>query len=321
VQRESHEEEERMSKTSRTRRRAETALVPVVTPSPGALERYDPFRRYMEEVRRYPLLTAEEERALAIRFRETQDPKAAHRLVTANLRLVVKIANEYRSHWTNLLDLVQEGNIGLLHAVKRYDPFRGVRLSSYAQYWIRAYIIYYLLANFRLVKIGTTQAQRKLFFRLQRAREQLLAMGINPGAKLLADRLDVTEEDVQQMSVRLDSPEVSLDSTPTGSDQPPLVDSLRSKNADPEADLGEQEVRNLISQALSSFAETLRDERERVLWHERLLADTPATLQDIGSRFGISRERARQIEERLKKRCRDFLTKRLGTEVKLSFLD
>jgi RNA polymerase sigma-32 factor len=310
-----------MSQTKQAGKQAEARPPPTAAPSAGALERYDPFRRYMEEVRRYPLLTPDEERELAIRFQETQDPKIAHGMVTANLRLVVKIANEYRSHWTNLLDLVQEGNIGLMHAVKRYDPFRGVRLSSYAQYWIRAYIIYYLLANFRLVKIGTTQAQRKLFFRLQRAREQFLAMGINPGAKLLAEKLDVTEEDVQQMSVRLDSPEVSLDSTPAGSDQPPLVESLRSKGADPEVDLGEQEVRNLISRALAAFAETLRDDRERVLWNERLLADTPATLQDIGARFGISRERARQIEERLKKRCRDFLTKRLGSEVKLSFLD
>jgi RNA polymerase sigma-32 factor len=285
-----------------------------------ALERFDPLRRYMEEVRHHPLLTPDEEHELAVRFRETQDPALAHRLVTANLRLVVKIANEYRSHWTNLLDLVQEGNVGLLQAVKRYDPFRGVRLSSYAQYWIRAYIIYYLLANFRLVKVGTTQAQRKLFFRLQRAREKLLAMGVTPGAKLLAEKLDVTEQDVQEMSARLDSPEISLDATPPGSDQPALKDSLRSGAAGPEMDVSEQEIRARISAALAKFADTLADERERTIWAERLVAEDPVTLQDIGSRFGVSRERARQLEERLKKRARDFLQKELGGDVRLEFL-
>jgi RNA polymerase sigma-32 factor len=285
-----------------------------------ALERFDPLRAYMEEVRRYPLLTPEEEHDLAVKFRETQSPDIAKRLVTSNLRLVVKIANEYRSHWTNLLDLVQEGNIGLMQAVKRYDPFRGVRLSSYAQYWIRAYIIYYLLANFRLVKIGTTQAQRKLFFRLQRARERFLAMGVNPGAKLLAEKLDVTEQDVAQMSVRLDSPEVSLDAPLPGGAEQPLVSSLQSQQPSPESDIGEHEIRARISRALDSFGKTLTDEREQALWKERLLAEEPATLQEIGTRFGISRERARQLEERLKKRCRDFLVKELGVDVQLAFL-
>lgn len=289
--------------------------------SSRALERFDPLRQYMEEVRRYPLLTPEEEHDLAVKYRNTGDPRHAQRLVTANLRLVVKIANEYRSHWTNLLDLVQEGNVGLLQAVKRYDPFRGVRLSSYAQYWIRAYIIYYLLSNFRLVKVGTTQAQRKLFFRLQRARERFLAMGVHPEAKLLAERLDVSEEDVRQMSVRLDSPEISLDVAPPGSDHPGIVDTLRAPQPGPEAEMSEQEVRERITRALAKFGDSLEDDRERILWKERLLADEPATLQDVGARFGISRERARQLEERLKKRARQFLTQELGGDVKLAFLD
>jgi RNA polymerase sigma-32 factor len=304
---------------AKAKRRPAKSSEPVRPSADRALERFDPLRAYMESLRRFPLLTPEEEHDLAVKLRESEDPAIAHRLVTANLRLVVKIANEYRSHWTNLLDLVQEGNIGLVQAVKRYDPLRGVRLSSYAQYWIRAYIIYYLLSNFRLVKVGTTQAQRKLFFRLQRARERFLAMGVNPGAKLLADTLDVSEDDVRNMAVRLDSPDVSLDATPPGSDHHPLVDSLRSREPGPESDISEQEIRARISAALDAFGATLTDEREQALWKERLLADEPATLQEIGTRFGISRERARQLEERLKKRCREFLSRELG-DVKLAFL-
>jgi RNA polymerase sigma-32 factor len=287
----------------------------------GALERLDPLRVYMDGVRRYRLLTPEEERDLATRFRETGDPKLAHSLVTANLRLVVKIANEYRSHWTNLLDLIQEGNIGLMQAVKRFDPLRGVRLSSYSQYWIRAYIIYYLLANFRLVKVGTTQAQRKLFFRLQKARDELIAMGITPGPKLLAEKLDVTEQEVHEMSVRLDSPEVSIDATAPGKESPPLRDSLPGHSPGPELDVSAAELHEQIRAALRRFGETLDNERERVLWDERLLAEEPATLQDIGARFQISRERARQLEERLKKRCREHLERELGVDVRLAFLD
>lgn len=296
---------------------ATRALVP--RPAAGALDRLDPLRLYMEGVRRYPLLTPEAEADLATRFKASGDPKLAHEMVTANLRLVVKIANEYRSHWTNLLDLIQEGNVGLMQAVKRFDPLRGVRLSSYAQYWIRAYIIYYLLANFRLVKIGTTQAQRKLFFQLQRAREQLLAMGITPAPKLLAEKLEVTEQEVREMSVRLDSPEVSLSAPPSDSDSPGLMGTLRSNAASPEEDVGVEEIRARLSEALRKFGEALTDERERVLWSERMLTEEPATLADIGARFNISRERARQLEERLKRRVRAFLQEELGAEVDLAF--
>ena len=165
-------------------------------PDAGALVRYDPLQRYLAELRRYPLLSREEERRLAVRYKERHDLEAAYRLVTANLRLVVLIAREYQRAFRNLLDLIQEGNIGLMEAVKNFDPYRGIRFPSYAVWWIRAYIIRYIMNNWRMVKIGTTQAQRKLFFNLQKEKERLEAEGFVAGPALLAQRLDVKESEV-----------------------------------------------------------------------------------------------------------------------------
>ncbi|HMA18797.1 MAG TPA: sigma-70 family RNA polymerase sigma factor, partial [Thermoanaerobaculia bacterium] len=171
----------------------------------GGLVRYDPLRAYMAEVQRHPLLSTEEEHALAVRYRETGDVDAAYRLVASNLRLVVKIAHEYRRTAFQLLDLVQEGNMGLMQAVKKYDPWKGVKLSSYAAWWIRAYIIRFIMENWRMVKLGTTQAQRKLFFNLSKEREKLLARGIEPTPRLLARNLQVEVKDVEEMSARMGS--------------------------------------------------------------------------------------------------------------------
>src|SRR5947209_7222415 len=180
------------------------------------LARADALQRYMAEVARHPLLSREEEHDLAVKFQKTQDPAIAYRLVTANLRLVVKIAHEYRRAAFNLLDLIQEGNVGLMHAVEKYDPYRGVKLSSYAAWWIRAYILRYLMDNWRMVKLGTTQAQRKLFFNLRKEQEKLLAQGMDAAPKLLAERLNVTEQDVREMDQRLGNDEFSIDA-PTSS--------------------------------------------------------------------------------------------------------
>ena len=182
----------------------------------GSLVRRDPLSTYMSETRRYPLLTPEEERSLAIKLVEHGDTTAARKLIEANLRLVVKIAYEYRRAHRNLLDLVQEGNIGLIQAVGKFDPHRGVKLSSYAAFWIRAYILKFILNNWRLVKIGTTQAQRKLFFNLRKEREKLEQLGFQPSSALLAEKLDVPEKDVIEMERRLAAPEASLDA-PMGS--------------------------------------------------------------------------------------------------------
>src|SRR5919197_3565378 len=197
----------------------EPKALPVLTSkgSDEGLVRYDPLRAYMAEVSRHPLLSRDEEHALAMRYHETGDFDAAYKLVASNLRLVVKIAHEYRRSAFSLLDLVQEGNIGLMQAVKKYDPFKGVKLSSYAAWWIRAYIIRFIMDNWRLVKLGTTQAQRKLFFNLAKEREKLLAHGIEPTPRLLARNLQVEEKDVEEMSARMASEDLSLDA-PVGSE-------------------------------------------------------------------------------------------------------
>jgi RNA polymerase sigma-32 factor len=230
---------------------------------------------------------------------------------------VVKIAQEYRRAHRNLLDLIQEGNIGLIQAVQKYDPYRGVKLSSYAAWWIRAYILKFILANWRIVKIGTTQAQRKLFFNLRKERDKLERMGFEVEPRHLAAALDVSEKDVIEMERRLGSSETSLDS-PVRSDesggrtQGDFVPAAPAARPDVQVEAGE--FQELLRKKLHDFGTTLID-RELDIFRERMLNDTPATLQEIGERYGVSRERARQIEERLKKKLRHYLEKELGDSV------
>ena len=290
---------------------------PLLTPggkaSEGGLVRYDPIRAYMAEVARHSLLTRDEEHALAVRYRETGDVDAAYKLVASNLRLVVKIANEYRRSAFHLLDLIQEGNMGLMQAVKKYDPFKGVKLSSYAAWWIRAYIIRFIMDNWRMVKLGTTQAQRKLFFNLAKERERLLARGIEPTPRLLARNLQVEERDVEEMSARMAGEDVSLDAPLRGDE-----DESRQTRLDrhihhapgPDEALGNEELKRIFRQKLDAFAAALTDEKERFIFEHRLLprdGEEPLTLQQIGDRFRLTRERARQIEAKLVKRLRDQL--------------
>ncbi|HXI57175.1 MAG TPA: RNA polymerase factor sigma-32 [Polyangia bacterium] len=277
---------------------------------------------YLQELRVHPLLDREEEHTLAVKYAKTHDDAAARRLITANLRLVVKISQEYRRAHKNLLDLIQEGNIGLIQAVQKYDPYRGVKLSSYAAWWIRAYILKFILANWRIVKIGTTQAQRKLFFNLRKEREKLEKSGLEVEARHLAAALDVTEQDVVEMERRLGSSEMSLDSPVRGDEgaersQGDFVPAAAAVQPDVQAEVGE--FQELLRQKLSLFSERLRD-RELDIFRERLLSDAPATLQEIGEKYGVSRERARQIEERLKKKLRNFLQAELGDAVEISGL-
>jgi RNA polymerase sigma-32 factor len=292
----------------------ETALVPL---PPRGVVPFDPLQVYINQARQYPLLTPDEEHALAVRYQETGDIEAARRLVTSNLRLVVKIANEYRKAYRNLLDLIQEGNIGLMHAVKKFDPYRGVKLSSYAAWWIRAYILKFILNNWRMVKIGTTQAQRKIFFNLRKELDRLRAMGIeNPGPKLLAERLDVPVEEVRSMQNRLAGSDVSLDA-PLRSDEGSAstrLDFVTDRTPGPEERVENQEFSALLKQKLEEFGKTLEG-REREIFELRTVASEPLTLQDIGDRYGITRERARQIERRMMDRLRDFLREELGDAV------
>lgn len=278
-------------------------------PAPGRLVPIDPLQRYLNEVGRFALLTPEEERELAIKLQDTGDPQYAYRLVTANLRLVVKIALEHRSYYQNLLDLIQEGNIGLMHAVKRFDPYRGVRLPTYAQFWIRAYILKFIQENFSLVKIGTTQAQRKLFFRLKKEMERLAREGYDPDVKLLAERIDVSERDVTEMQKRLSGPEASLDAQhPTTARS--LLDTLPIGGRNPEELVGDEELLGRVRGAMLAFRETL-EERERAIWDARTAGEEPVTFQELGDRFGITRQRAQQLEQRLLARFKDFLRQEL----------
>ena len=268
----------------------------------------------MAEISRHPLLSREEEHELAVRYRETGDVDAAYRLVASNLRLVVKIAHEYRRTAFQLLDLVQEGNMGLMQAVKKYDPWKGVKLSSYAAWWIRAYIIRFVMENFRMVKLGTTQAQRKLFFNLAKEREKLLARGIEPTPRLLAKNLDVAEKDVEEMTARMAGEDLSLDA-PLRSDQDDArqtrLDRVASDGASsPDERIGDEQLRRIFREKLEAFSKTIRDEKERYIFERRLLpqdGQAPLTLQEIGDRFKLTRERARQIEAKLTARLRDYL--------------
>jgi len=277
----------------------------------GGIVSYDPLRAYMAEVSRHPLLSREEEHALAVRYRETGDVEAAYKLVASNLRLVVKIAHEYRRSAFSLLDLVQEGNIGLMQAVKKYDPFKGVKLSSYAAWWIRAYIIRFIMDNWRLVKLGTTQAQRKLFFNLAKEREKLLARGIEPTPRLLARNLRVEEKDVEEMAARMGSEDLSLDQPLRGEEEgarQTRLDRVSDAEVGPDEALGNEQLRRLFREKLDAFASTITDEKERYIFEHRLLppdGKEPMTLQEVGDHFKLTRERARQIEAKLTRRLRD----------------
>jgi len=276
-----------------------------------SLAKFDPLQKYLAEISRYKLLTREEEYQLAVQYREENDPDSAYKLVTGNLRLVVKIALEFHRAWVmNLLDLIQEGNIGLMQAVKKFDPYQGVKLSSYASFWIKAYILKYILDNWRLVKIGTTQAQRKLFFNLHKEKAKLEALGYAAEPKQLADAMGVKEKEVIQMDQRMSSWETSLD-TPIRSDgERSLMDFLPEKKALLDKKLADDEIKSLVNQKLKKFKKTLKD-KELDIYETRLLAENPATLQEIGDRYGITRERTRQIEGRLLRKIKEFLTEEI----------
>jgi RNA polymerase sigma-32 factor len=275
------------------------------------LVRFDPLERYLAEIRTLDPLSREEEHALAVRFKETGDKMAGYKLVLANLRLVVMIAREYQRNVQNILDLVQEGNIGLLEAIQQYDPYRGVRFPSYAVYWIRAYMLRYIINNIRLVKVGTTQAQRKLFFNLNKERERLEAEGFVPEARLLAERLNVKESEVLEMEQRLALPDLSIDGPSSTSDESfDLHGILPDGTPSTEDQVANQQLTIAIREAVEEF-KLDADEKERAIIERRLFTDEPQTLQEIADEFKLSRERIRQIEARLKERLKEFLKDRL----------
>ena len=282
-----------------------------------ALEVFDPLKKYLMEIRKFPLLSREEERASAKRWYDQKDIQAAYQLMVSNLRLVVKIAFEYQRAYTNLLDLIQEGNLGLMQAVKKFDPYREVKLSSYAAWWIRAYILKFIMDNWSLVKVGTTQAQRKLFFRLKKEKRRLEALGYDPTPKLLAGTLDVSKEEVTEMDQRLEGGDLSLN-TPLEQDVRktylevlPAADALEEQVAD-------EDFRKLLGQNIQAFSRTL-NEKEAFLLKNRLMAETPMTLQTVGDQLHISRERARQIEKRVLHKVRILLKEKFPDMDDLEF--
>ncbi|MGA2110262.1 MAG: sigma-70 family RNA polymerase sigma factor [Syntrophorhabdales bacterium] len=256
----------------------------------------DPLRAYLREVSKHPLMTREEERAIAQRVR-MGDKEARQTMVVANLRLVVRIALHYRSH-LNLLDLIQEGNIGLMRAVGKYDPEMGIRFSTYATFWIRARMQKYLIDTWSMVKIGTTDSHRRLFYSLKREKERLERSGILPSARLLADNLDATALEIEDMEQRLYHGDVSLEAPQYG-DGNPLMDTIRSTE-DIEGALIEKDTAEMLHKRLGDFKRRL-NEKECFILDNRIMAEDPLTLEEIGQRFNTSRERVRQIEVKISK--------------------
>jgi len=260
----------------------------------------DPLTQYVREISRYKLLTPEEEETLLKELQETGDIDVAKKLVLANLRLVVKIAIEYRSAWQNVMDLIQEGNIGLMKAVSKYDGTKGAKLSYYASWWIRSYILKFILDNFRLVKIGTTNEQKKLFFNLMKEKERLIGLGFNPDNKMISESLGVSEKAVAVMDKRLSQggSELSLEAK-LDENGPSLADILTDKEElSMDEKLGDLQGVEILKEQLQNFLGGLKD-RDREIFEMRLLSEVPASLQSIADQYGVSRERIRQIEERL----------------------
>jgi RNA polymerase sigma-32 factor len=286
--------------------------------SAGAITRLDPLQAYMREIQAHDLLTPDEEHKLAVDYTKSGNVEAAARMVTANLRLVVKIAYEYRRAYRNIMDLIQEGNIGLMQAVKRYDPYRGVKLSSYAAWWIRAYMLRFILNNWRLVKIGTTQAQRRLFFNLNKEKARLSAMGIEPTHSAIANSLKVDEKDVVEMDRRLARGDASLDAPVGDSDgrQTTRMELLPASAQGPDSIAEGAELSELVRERLDEFRATLSG-KDLEIFEKRLVSDEPLTLQELGDQFGVSRERVRQLEARLTGKLRDFLKSTLGDAVEV----
>ncbi|HUL58434.1 MAG TPA: RNA polymerase sigma factor RpoH [Anaeromyxobacteraceae bacterium] len=275
---------------------------------------------FLAEINRFPLLSVEEEQQLARRFRSEEDTRAAHRLVTANLRFVVKVAYEYRSYGFRMADLIQEGNIGLMKAVQKFDPEKGIRLISYAVWWIRAYIQNYILRSWSLVKLGTTQAQRKLFFSLARTKRELDKVSPEHGAdsdaadaSKIARKLRVKPGEVREMEQRMEGRDLSLDA-PMGEDgSTSHVDFVVAPDAAQDAEISSAQEQQIVSSRVVAALARL-DPRERFIVEQRVMSDRPMTLKELGEHFGFSRERARQLEIRAKDKLKQELHA-LATEI------
>jgi RNA polymerase sigma-32 factor len=283
------------------------------------LARYDPLRRYLYEISKYASLSREEEHELALLYHDTGDREAAYKLITSNLKLVVKIAMIYHKVYRNLLDLIQEGNIGLLQALKRFDPFRGTRLPTYAAWWIKAYILKFLLHNARLVKIGTTNERRRILMNLNREKRELEARGIAPTIQILAQNLGVDEKEILMVEQGMAYPDVSLDA-PVGGDDGNMryIDSLHLMEENIDDKIAQGEFRDMLETKFAEFEKTL-SERDQLILKRRLIAEEPETLQQIANRYGISREAVRVAEKKLIAKLKKYMTESFSDVLQVEF--
>lgn len=275
-----------------------------------SLVTYDPLQHYLAEIRKYRFLTKEEEHNLAVKYREEGDIDAVSRLVMANLKIAVVIAMEYKSIGMNIMDMIQEGNLGLMQAVKKFDPYRDIRLVTYAAWWVRAYILRYIMNNWRLVKIGTTQAQRKLFFNLMKEKARLESLGYEAAPKLIASGLGVKEKEVIEMDQRLGSREMSLDEPLKDDSETSLMSIIPSQEPAIDDQLADEEVSTLFKKKVAEFMKTM-NERDLNILQCRILSEEPKSLLEIGESYGISKERVRQLEANIIKRLKKYIEKEI----------
>ncbi len=280
----------------------EKALAPILANK--GLTSTDPLVTYLNEIRHYRVMTREQEQEVAKRYYDQKDPQAAQELIKSNLRFVVKVAAEYSKFGAKLIDLIQEGNIGLMHAVKEYNPYRGVRLITYAVWWIRGYIQEYLMKQFSMVKIGTTPNQRKLFYQLQKQKDELEKMGL-VGVEAISQKLGIPVEEIESMQNRLTYRDVSLDK-PINEDGSVTLQDIQSGRNDVPADekMAQAQMIELLKEKIEEI-KPLLNEKEKIILEERLLNDEPLTLQEIGTKYKITREAVRQAEVRLMKKIKD----------------
>jgi RNA polymerase sigma-32 factor len=280
---------------------------------------YDPLRRYLAEISRFVPLSREDEHELAVHYHKTGDRETAYRLVTSNLKLVVKIAMIYHKVYRNLLDLIQEGNLGLIQAVKRFDPYRGTRLPTYAAWWIKAYILKFLLDNARMVKIGTTNTRRKILMNLNKEKRELEAKGIAPTSKLLAENLGVDEQELLEVERGMTGQDISLDA-PIGdeSSDTRYIDTLHLMEQSVDEKIAQGEFRELLEKRFAEFSDTLT-EREKMILTRRLIADEPETLQQLADQYGISREAIRVAEKKLVAKLKKYMIESFGDVREIEF--
>lgn len=283
----------------------------------------DPLTAYLARLAYIEPLSAPEQQALAERYVEDADRNAGRMLILTNLRLVVKIAREYQRRWTNLLDLIQEGNVGLAEAVTRYDPYRGVKFTSYAQYWIRAMILNYLMNHMNPVKLGSSRAGRKLFYNLKKARRELRRQGhenITPA--LIAEYLDVDEKEVVRVAAQMDAPPVYMDAQAPGYEKATVGELMAdTEMLDPEEATAQHEFNTQIAETIQAFGDVLEDDRDRAIWFDRMIAEDSKSLVQLGEEWGVSKERIRQVEVQIRKRFKKFLIDRLGADVEINFFE